>query len=50
MLPSFAIQSPISKGHWYQALVEKVMTSFMAEQRVELKPADDESPNTISSR
>jgi hypothetical protein len=31
-----------------QALVEKVMTSFMADQRAELKPADDEPSNIIT--
>ena len=31
-----------------QELVEKVMASFMAEQRVELKPAADESPKIIT--
>jgi hypothetical protein len=31
-----------------QELVEKVMASFMADQRVELKPADDESPKIIT--
>ena len=31
-----------------QALVEKVMASFMEAQRVELKPADDESPKIIT--
>jgi hypothetical protein len=31
-----------------QALVEKVMTSFMAEQRAELKPAADEPSNIIT--
>lgn len=31
-----------------QALVEKVMTSFMETQRVELKPADAERPKIIT--
>lgn len=31
-----------------QELVEKVMASFMEAQRVELKPADDESPKIIT--
>ena len=31
-----------------QELVEKVMASFMADQRVELKPADDERPKIIT--
>ena len=31
-----------------QALVEKVMTSFIEAQRVELKPAADESPKIIT--
>jgi hypothetical protein len=31
-----------------QELVEKVMASFMADQRVELKPAADESPKIIT--
>lgn len=31
-----------------QALVEKVMASFMETQRVELKPADDEGPKIIT--
>ena len=31
-----------------QALVEKVMASFMETQRVELKPAADESPKIIT--
>jgi hypothetical protein len=33
-----------------KALVEKVMTSFMAEQRAEFKPADDEPPHDHNPR